>query len=127
MAVKVATWQDWTDYFEAWKREIGMVGEHVGDYRFEARFDDIHPEIEFGDFRGARKWETVLEIPDQRIRDACEYLIAVQGDTEFASVEQQRALYDTAPSDYLPGARPREPGGDAPRLPDGVPPRPPLR
>ena len=100
MAAKVVTWQDWTDYFEAWKREIGMVGEHVGDYRFEARFDDVHPEIEFGDFRGARKWETVLEIPDQRIRDACEYLIAVQGDTEFASVEQQRALYDTAPSDY---------------------------
>lgn len=97
---KLQTWNDWTEYFEAWKREIGMVGEHVGDYRFEPLFGDAHPEVEFGDFRGGRKWETVLEIPDQRIRDAAEYLISVQGDTEFASVEQQRYLYDTAPSDY---------------------------
>ncbi|PYM09132.1 MAG: hypothetical protein DMD82_00920 [Candidatus Rokuibacteriota bacterium] len=100
MTVKIATWTDWTDYFEAWKREIGMVGDHIGQYRFEALFGETHPEVEFGDFKGEHKWETVLEIPDQRIRDACEYLIAVQGDTEFASVEQQRQLYDTAPSDY---------------------------
>jgi len=100
MAGKIGSWNDWTDYFEAWQREIGMVGDHVGRYEFEALFADAHPEIEFGDFKGERKWETVLEIPDQRIRDACEYLIAVQGDTEFASVEQQRHLYDTAPSDH---------------------------
>jgi hypothetical protein len=71
MAVKIATWNDWTDYFEAWKREIGMVGDHVGQYQFDALFGETHPEIEFGDFKGERKWETVLEIPDQRIRDAC--------------------------------------------------------
>jgi benzoyl-CoA 2,3-dioxygenase component B len=100
VATKVRTWDDWTDYFESWKREIGMVGEHVGEYAFQPLFGETHPEIEFGDFKGERKWETLLQIPDQRIRDACEYLIVVQGDTEFASVEQQRFLYDTAPSDY---------------------------
>lgn len=100
MASKVRTWDDWTDYFEAWKQEIGMVGEHVGEYTFQPLFGETVPDIEFGDFKGERKWETVLQIPDQRIRDACEYLITVQGDTEFASVEQQRHLYDTAPSDY---------------------------
>jgi benzoyl-CoA 2,3-dioxygenase component B len=100
MAAKIATWRDWTDYFEAWQREIGMVGEHVGAYQFEALFGDAEPAIEFGDFKGERKWEAVLQIPDQRIRDACEYLIAVQGDTEFASVEQQRHLYDSAPSEH---------------------------
>jgi benzoyl-CoA 2,3-dioxygenase component B len=100
MTVKVRTWRDWTDYFEAWKRELGMVGDHVGAYTFEPLFSEVSPEIEFGDFKGRRKWESVLEIPDQRIRDASEYLISVQGDTEFASVEQQRHLYDTAPSDY---------------------------
>lgn len=100
MAKRIQSWQDWTDYFEAWKQDIGMIGEHVGEYTFEALFGDTPTQIEFGDFRAERKWETVLQIPDQRIRDACEYLIAVQGDTEFASVEQQRHLYDTAPSDY---------------------------
>lgn len=100
MAVKIKTWEDWADLFHAWQREIGMVGAHVGEYAFQPLYGDCHPEIEFGDFRGEPKWEAVLQIPDQRIRDACEYLITVQGDTEFASVEQQRHLYDTAPSDY---------------------------
>ncbi|MFQ5898776.1 MAG: Phenylacetic acid catabolic protein [Candidatus Methylomirabilia bacterium] len=100
MARKIRNWQDWTDYFQAWTREIGMVGEHVGEYTFQPLFGETASHVEFGDFMGERKWETVLQIPDQRIRDACEYLIAVQGDTEFASVEQQRHLYDTAPSDY---------------------------
>src|SRR5438552_14978802 len=37
--------------------------------------------------------------PDQRIRDALLNLIVYQGDTEFASVEQQRNLLQHAPSD----------------------------
>ncbi len=41
-----------------------------------------------------------MHIPDQRIRDALLNLIVYQGDTEFASVEQQRALLQNAPSDY---------------------------
>ena len=41
-----------------------------------------------------------MEVPDQRIRDALLNLIRVQGDTEFASTEQQRELFDTAPSDF---------------------------
>src|SRR5258708_8623509 len=41
-----------------------------------------------------------MHIPDQRIRDALLNLIVYQGDTEFASVEQQRMLLHHAPSDY---------------------------
>ena len=41
-----------------------------------------------------------MHIPDQRIRDALLNLIVYQGDTEFASVEQQRNLLHRAPSDY---------------------------
>src|SRR5256884_696414 len=41
-----------------------------------------------------------MHIPDQRIRDALLNLIVYQGDTEFASVEQQRTLLHHAPSDY---------------------------
>src|SRR2546422_2112198 len=41
-----------------------------------------------------------MHIPDQRIRDALLNLIVYQGDTEFASVEQQRNLLKHAPSDY---------------------------
>jgi benzoyl-CoA 2,3-epoxidase subunit B len=41
-----------------------------------------------------------MHIPDQRIRDAVMNLVVYQGDTEFASVEQQRRLFATAPSRY---------------------------
>jgi benzoyl-CoA 2,3-dioxygenase component B len=58
------------------------------------------PEIEFGDFKGQRKWERVSQIPNQSVRDALMNLIVYQGDTEFASVEQQKNLLDTAPTEY---------------------------
>jgi benzoyl-CoA 2,3-dioxygenase component B len=58
------------------------------------------PEIEFGDFQGQAKWQRVTQIPNQSIRDALMNLIVYQGDTEFASVEQQRNLLETAPTEY---------------------------
>ena len=56
--------------------------------------------IEFGDYAGRAKWERSLQVPHQSMRDALVSMITVQGDTEFASVEQQRHLLATAPTDY---------------------------
>jgi benzoyl-CoA 2,3-dioxygenase component B len=96
---RIATFDDWVDYFRQWQGELGLDRPELRAYRFETRFGPLrHHEIEFGDFAGRRKWERVMEIPEQRIRDALEHLIAVQGDTELASVEQQRHLIATAPS-----------------------------
>jgi benzoyl-CoA 2,3-dioxygenase component B len=94
----IATFDDWIDCFRRWQAEIGLdLG--LREHCFETRFGPLQShEIEFGDFAGRRKWERVMEIPEQRIRDALERLIAVQGDTELASVEQQRRLAATAPS-----------------------------
>jgi len=98
---KIATFDDWVDVFREWQKDIGYDAKLLGDYRFEAKFGDVKTqEIEFGDYAGGRKWESLMEIPDQRIRDALLHLIIYQGDTEFASVEQQRDLIDTAPTDY---------------------------
>ena len=71
------------------------------DFNFDIKFGE--PEataIEFGHYRGQRKWPTLMHIPDQRIRDALMNLIIYQGDTEFASVEQQRNLLVKQPSDH---------------------------
>jgi benzoyl-CoA 2,3-dioxygenase component B len=98
---RISTFDDWVDAFHQWQRDIDLDVPKLGDYKFEVKFGDLeHSEIGFGDYRGRRKWETVLQIPDQRIRDALQHLIVYQGDTEFASVEQQRQLLRTAPSDY---------------------------
>src|SRR5690606_16062064 len=53
-----------------------------------------------GDLSGRRKCNIVLEIPAVHIRYSLLQLIYVQGDTEFASVEQQRLLVGNAPHYY---------------------------
>jgi benzoyl-CoA 2,3-dioxygenase component B len=98
---RIATFDDWVDLFRQWQEDIGVDRTVIGDYPFEAKFGALDAEeIEFGAYAGERKWETTLQIPDQRIRDALLNYIIVQGDTEFASVEQQRHLIATAPNDY---------------------------
>lgn len=94
------TFDDWIDLFRAWRDDIGYDSELVQHFEFDAYYGDVPKEIEFGDFAGETRWERVIEIPDQRIRDALQTLIVFQGDTEFASVEQQKNLLASAPSLY---------------------------
>src|SRR5215472_11965762 len=69
---RIRTFEDWIEVCNQWRKE----------------------------FDGTRKWEKVLEIPDQRMRDAVLNMIIYQGDTEFASNEQQKLLLRKAPSEY---------------------------
>ena len=98
---KITNFDDWIDMFKVWQDDIGLEAKELKDYKFDVKLADLDvPEIEFGHYAGQRKWPTVMHIPDQRIRDALQNLIVFQGDTEFASVEQQRSLLQNAPSDY---------------------------
>ncbi len=101
MAKTVSTFEDWVDLFHGWQKDIGFDTSLLGDFQFEAKFaDEDSPVIEFGDYKGRPKWNSYYQIPTQQIRDAILNLIVYQGDTEFASVEQQRHLVANAPSDY---------------------------
>ncbi|MCH6546735.1 MAG: hypothetical protein IH796_12165, partial [Deltaproteobacteria bacterium] len=112
---RIATFDDWTDLFLKWQKDIGFDTSLIPDYRFEALYEDtVIPEVEFGEFAGQKKWERILQIPNQEMRDALLHLIVYQGDTEFASSEQQRHLIDAAPSASSLGSAPRS---DASRNP----------
>jgi benzoyl-CoA 2,3-dioxygenase component B len=101
MAQRIANFDDWKDLFVKWQKDIGFDPELVKDYKFDAIYDEgTSPTIEFGEFKGRKKFEKVLDIPTQDMRDSLLHLIFYQGDTEFGSSEQQRKLIDTAPSDY---------------------------
>jgi len=101
MADKIATFDDWKDLFYKWQKDIGFDASLIKDYKFDAIYDEgASPEIQFGEFKGRRKFEKVLDIPTQDMRDSLLHLIYYQGDTEFGSTEQQRKLLDTAPSEY---------------------------
>jgi benzoyl-CoA 2,3-epoxidase subunit B len=98
---KIGNFDDWIDLFKFWQDDIGLQVSELKTYKFEVKLGELEvPEIEFGHYKGQRKWPTLMHIPDQRIRDALQNLIVYQGDTEFASVEQQRSLLQNAPSDY---------------------------
>jgi 1,2-phenylacetyl-CoA epoxidase catalytic subunit len=97
---RISTFDDWIDLFREWRDDIGLDQKLVEHYRFEAKYDALETdEIEFGDLKGKKKFERVLQMPDQRMRDGLMNMIVYQGDTEFGSVEQQRRLVNTAPSD----------------------------
>jgi benzoyl-CoA 2,3-dioxygenase component B len=99
--LKISTFEDWIDYFRHWQKDIGYDPVLLADYQFETKLGELHNgEIEFGDFKGQPKWQRATQIPNQSIRDALMNLIVYQGDTEFASVEQQKNLLDTAPTEY---------------------------
>src|SRR3990172_8153603 len=100
---RIQSFDDWVDVFHQWREDIGYPTELIGaEYHFETKLGELESdEIEFGHFAGRNKWEKLSEIPDQRIRDALEHLIEYQGDTEFASVEQQKNLLERAPTRYV--------------------------
>ena len=98
---KIGTFADWVGLFEDWRKEIGVNTAEIQQFKFDTLFGAIETgEIQFGSFKGRNKWENVRQIPTQQIRDALLNMIVYQGDTEFASVEQQRHLFEMAPSDY---------------------------
>ncbi len=68
------------------------------DYRWGIFLADTEEDrkIGFGDFMGQAVWQ---EVPGE-YRSTFRRLIVTQGDTEPASVEQQRLLGHTAPSLY---------------------------
>ena len=101
MAERIANFNDWKDLFYKWQADIGFDTSLVKDYKYEPIYDNgTGPDIEFGDFKGRKKFEKALDVPTQEMRDALLHLIFYQGDTEFGSSEQQRKLIDTAPTDY---------------------------
>ena len=96
------TWEDWIANFEEWQDRVGFDKSWLGDFDLSIQFDwdragDV---IEYGDYGGRPKWERSLQVPHQSMRDALITMITVQGDTEFASVEQQRHLLASAPTDF---------------------------
>jgi benzoyl-CoA 2,3-dioxygenase component B len=99
--LQIGTFGDWVGLFDDWRKEIGINQSEVSSFKFDTLYGAIETdEIQFGHYRGRKKWENLRQVPTQQMRDALMNLIVYQGDTEFASVEQQRWLYETAPTDY---------------------------
>ena len=98
---KIGTFSDWVGLFDDWRKEIGVNHDEIASFKFDTLFGAIETEeIQFGSYKGRRKWENLRQVPTQQMRDALINMIVYQGDTEFASVEQQRYLFESSPTDW---------------------------
>src|SRR5512140_3812793 len=98
---KIGTFADWVGLFEDWRSEIGVNTNEIQAFKFDTLYGAIETdEIQLGSSKGRKKWENLRQIPTQQIRDALLNMVVYQGDTEFASVEQQRHLFESAPTDW---------------------------
>jgi len=98
---KIGTFSDWIGLFDDWRKDIGVNHKEIADFKFDTLYGAIETdEIQFGAFKGRKKWENLRQVPTQQMRDALINLIVYQGDTEFASVEQQRHLFEMSPTDW---------------------------
>jgi benzoyl-CoA 2,3-epoxidase subunit B len=98
---KIGNFSDWVGLFNEWRKEVGVNKDDVEAFHFDTLYGAIEThEIQFGAYKGRNKWENLRQIPTQQMRDALMNMIIYQGDTEFASVEQQRNLFETAPTEW---------------------------
>src|SRR5207248_5034602 len=98
---KIGTFSDWVGLIDEWRKEIGVHQGEIDNFKFDTLFGAVDTnEIEFGDYKGRSKRETLRQIPAQNMRDALLTMIVYQGDTEIASCGQQRHLFETAPTVY---------------------------
>ena len=96
---KIGSFSDWVGLFDDWRKEIGVNQNDVSSFHFDTLYGAVETDdIQFGSFKGRRKWENLRQVPTQQMRDALMNMIVYQGDTEFASVEQQRNLFEVAPT-----------------------------
>jgi hypothetical protein len=88
---KIGTFSDWVGMFADWRKEIGVNHDEIASFHFDTLYGAIETEeIQFGHFKGGRKWENLRQVPTQQMRDAMLNMIVYQGDTEFASAIYSR-------------------------------------
>ncbi len=98
---KIGSFGDWVGLFDDWRKEIGVNQGDVSSFHFDTLYGAVETgDIQFGSYKGRPKWENLRQVPTQQMRDALMNMIVYQGDTEFASVEQQRNLFESAPTDW---------------------------
>src|ERR1019366_1428623 len=98
---RIGSFSDWVGLFNEWRKEVGVNKGDVEAFHFDTLYGGTAPEgIKFGSYKGRTKGANLRHIPTQQMRDALMNMIIYQGDTEFASVEQQRNLFESAPTEY---------------------------
>src|SRR5580698_1018548 len=91
---KIGTFSDWEGMFNDWRKDIGVNTADIEAFHFDTLYGAIDTdEIEFGSYKGRRKWENLRQIPTQQMRHGWQ-MCALLGDHFGYSgkVEAQKML-----------------------------------
>src|SRR5205085_2922932 len=103
---KIGTFSDWVGLFDEWRKEIGVNRDEIASFQFDTLYGAIETEeIQFGHFKGKRKWENLRQMPTQQMRDALLNMIVYQGDTEFVDRDGKFQLQMLKYSAFAPLGR----------------------
>jgi hypothetical protein len=117
---KIGTFSDWVGLFDDWRKEIAVNHDEIASFKFDTLYGAIDTEeIEFGSYKGRRKWENLRQVPTQQMRDALINMIVYQGDTGIrqrgaATVPLRKRSHRLGPPRHHPG----DDRGNAPRMAD---------
>ena len=80
---KIGNFSEWEGLFNEWRKEVGVNKDDVEAFHFDTLYGAIETDdIQFGSYKGRRKWENLRQVPTQQMRDALMNMIVYQGDTE---------------------------------------------
>src|SRR5207249_9188368 len=97
---KIGTFSDWVGLFDEWRKEIGVNRDEIAEFKFDTLYGAIETEeIQFGHFKSRRKWKNLRKIPTHQMGNARLKRFVNKANTEFASAEQKRHLFETPPTD----------------------------
>ncbi len=72
MTHNISTFDDWKDLFSKWQTDVGFDSALVKDYTYDAIYDaGTAGEIEFGEFKGRKKFEKIPIFRRRRCANLC--------------------------------------------------------
>src|ERR1041384_1866449 len=78
---KIGTFSEWVGMFNDWRKEIGVDHGEIASFKFDTLYGAIETEdIQFGHYKGRRKWENLRQIPTQQMRDALMNMIVYRSE-----------------------------------------------
>src|SRR5258705_11721235 len=94
---KIGTFSEWVGLFDQWRKEIGVDRDEIASFKFDTLYGAIETEeIQFGSFKGRRKWENLRLLPTQQMRDALLNMIVHHGDHNLSPGNPHRPMFVTS-------------------------------
>jgi len=87
--------------FNDWRKDIGVNTKDIEAFHFDTLYGAIDTEeIEFGSYKGRRKWENLRQIPTQQMRDALMNMTFIKAIPNLPALNSSATCWRMPPTDW---------------------------